>query len=311
MASKTKPALLVLAAGMGSRYGGLKQVDGVGPAGEAILDFSVFDAIRAGFGKVVFVIRKDIEAAFYEKIARRWEGLIPWDFAFQEPDLGLPADMPEMPPREKPWGTAHAVLAAADLIDVPFAVINADDYYGIEGYKKMADFLNNHCHPQHFAMLGYVLRNTLSDYGTVSRGVCSMDRQNMLTEVNERHKIRREQTGIYYTNEQGADVPLGEDTLVSMNYWGLHPSVFEVIRNDFKGYARANYLNPKSEFYIPTVINRMIREEELRLSVIPNDDQWYGITYREDKPLVEEALADLTKQGMYPSPLWTGIPSVL
>jgi NDP-sugar pyrophosphorylase family protein len=307
MAQNIRPTLLILAAGMGSRYGGLKQVDGVGPNDEAIIDYSIFDAVRAGFGKVVFIIRKDIEEAFYDKIARRWDGKVEWVFAFQEPELGLPADMPDLPKREKPWGTAHAVLAAAEVINEPFAVINADDYYGIEGYRKMADFLQNQCSSTHFSMLGYVLGNTLSDFGTVSRGVCEMDAQHFLTEVNERHKIRREAGGIFYTGENGQDVFLKNDTLVSMNYWGFHPSIFPVLQNDFAHYARANYQNPKSEFYIPLVINRMIREGDLQLSVIPNDDQWYGVTYREDKPFVEKALANLVAAGKYPSPLWSGL----
>lgn len=299
-----KPTLLILAAGMGSRYGGLKQVDGVGPNGEAIIDYSIFDAIRAGFGKVVFVIRKDIETAFKEKISSRWEGKISLEHVFQQPEFGVPPDLLPNLKREKPWGTAHAVLAAKNVIKEPFAVINADDYYGIQAYQKMADFLNGQCAPRLFSMMGYVLGRTLSDHGTVSRGVCKMDGHHYLTTVTERHKIRRQENGIFFTDEDGLDVLLSDNSLVSMNFWGFHPSIFEIIKRDFEQYARENLENPKSEFYIPTIVNRMIDEEGLKLLVIPNDDQWYGVTYREDKPIVEDAILEMVQKGLYPSVLW-------
>lgn len=303
--ANSKPTLLILAAGMGSRYGGLKQVDSVGPSGEAIIDYSIFDAMRAGFGKVVFVIRKDIEAAFREKISFRWEGKIAVEHVFQQPESAVPARLLPEVKREKPWGTAHAVLVAAEYIREPFAVINADDYYGIEAYRKMADFLNAQCTPGLFSMMGYVLGRTLSDHGTVSRGVCKMDADNYLTTVTERHKIRRENSGILFTDENGADVSLPESSLVSMNFWGFHPSIFKVIEEDFIKYVDKNLDNPKSEFYIPTVINRMIDEDGLKLLVIPNDDQWYGVTYREDKPIVENAILKMIKAGLYPASIWT------
>jgi NDP-sugar pyrophosphorylase family protein len=305
MNNHQKPTLVVLAAGMGSRFGGLKQVEGVGPHGEAIIDYSVYDAIRAGFGKVVFVIRHDIREAFVAKVSRRWEGKVPIVLAYQEPELGVPAGLPDMPPREKPWGTAHAVLAAAAEVHEPFAVINADDYYGIDGFSQMSHFLTHTCQSSHFAMVGYVLARTLSEHGAVSRGVCEVNADGRLSTVTERHRIRRERSHIVYAGDHDEAVSLPQNTLVSMNFWGFHPSVFSTLQCDFEQYVRTNYQNPKGEFYIPTVVNRMIREEQLRLSVLPSQDQWHGVTYREDKPKVEEVFTALVGQGLYPSPIWS------
>jgi len=286
---------------MGSRYGGLKQLDGVGPQEETIIDFSVYDAIRAGFGKVVFIVRESFVEDFKTKVSARFEDLIEVVFVFQPME-------PEIPglgviPRQKPWGTGHAMLVAKDVVKEPFAVVNADDYYGIDGYKKMADFLNNSCTPRHMSMLGYVIGRTLSDYGSVSRGVCSMDENNALTTVTERHKVRRENGQIVFT-ENDKDFPLTEQNLVSMNYWGFYPTLMDVIHDDFQKYALDNYQNPKSEFYIPLLINRMINEDGLNLEVIPNDDQWYGVTYKEDKPIVQKAMKGLVDAGKYVSPTW-------
>ena len=303
MSTKHKPSLVILAAGMGSRYGGLKQIDGVGPSDEAIIDFSIYDALRAGFGKVIFVIRRDIEDAFKKAVSNKWKHKTEVVHVFQEMDLAVPPLPAGAPERLKPWGTAHAVLAAKGAVEEPFAVINADDYYGIEGYKKMANFLVNDCSPLHMSMLGYVIGKTLSDYGSVSRGICSMDENNALTTVTERHKVRRENGQILYS-EDGKDFPLSEKDLVSMNYWGFYPTVMDVIERDFKKYALANYENPKSEFYIPLVINRMINEDGLKLEVIPNNDQWYGVTYKEDKPIVQKAMKSLADAGNYVSPVW-------
>lgn len=305
MSPSKNPSLIILAAGMGSRYGGLKQVDSVGPGGEAIIDYSVYDALQAGFGKIIFVIRKDIEAAFKEKISQKWEAKTEIIHVFQEPDLGLPEDMPEdMPERQKPWGTAHAVLAAREAINEPFAVINADDYYGQKGFQKMADFLNQECSPSLFSMLGYVLKNTLSDFGAVSRGVCSMDENHFLTTVTERHKIRRENSQILFTDENGEDHPLSESELVSMNFWGFHPSILPTIEQGFKAYAKANWQNPKGEFYIPYVVNHLIKTGKIDLKVIANDDQWFGVTYQEDKPIVQAAMKAMADGDQYPTPVW-------
>lgn len=297
-----KPTLLVLAAGMGSRYGGLKQVDALGPHGEGLIEFSVFDAIRAGFGKVVFVIRENIEDVFREKIGNDLEGHIEIRYAFQEINTPVPG-VTDLPDREKPWGTSHAVLVARDVIHEPFAVINADDYYGISAFQAIGDFLRERCTPTHYGMIGYPLRNTLSDYGSVSRGVCETDENSFLTSVVERHKVQRENGTISY-EENGQRHRLRDDALVSMNFWGFHPSVFEHMRMHFIEFVQENRDNPKAEFYIPLVVNRLIQEGKIRLSVLPNEEQWYGVTYQEDKPLVQEAFRKLTGEGRYPSPLW-------
>jgi dTDP-glucose pyrophosphorylase len=298
-----KPTLLILAAGMGSRYGGLKQVDALGPAGEALIEYSVYDAIRAGFGKVVFIIRENIQDVFKEKIGGQFEDRIDTAYAFQEINTPVPG-VEDLPEREKPWGTAHAVLVAREVIEEPFAVINADDYYGITAFQEMADFLNEECSPSHYAMIGYELTKTLSDYGSVSRGICEMNDQRMLTSVVERTKVERIDGTIYYQDEEGQRHSLSEDTLVSMNYWGFHPNVFEYIRRHFIEFVQENKDKPRAEFFIPLVINRLIQEGKIRLTVLPNEEKWYGVTYPEDKPIVQEAFRRLTESGSYPSPLW-------
>jgi NDP-sugar pyrophosphorylase family protein len=297
-----KPTLLILAAGMGSRYGGLKQVDALGPQGEALIEFSIYDAIRAGFGKVVFVIRQNIEAVFREKFGGKFGDRIEVRYAFQEIDTPVPG-VEEAPQREKPWGTAHAVLVARGAIDEPFAVINADDYYGISAFESMSEFLREHCTPTHYAMIGYELEKTLSDYGSVSRGVCEMDEASFLTTVVERTKVQRDGGEIHF-EENARRHALPENTLVSMNFWGFHPNVFEYIRRHFVEFVRENYNQPKAEFYIPLVVNRLIKEDKVRVSVLPNREQWYGVTYQEDKSMVQEAFDRLTEKGRYPSPLW-------
>lgn len=297
-----KPTLLVLAAGMGSRYGGLKQVDELGPAGEALIEYSVYDAVRAGFGKVVFVIRHSIEAAFKEKIGDQFAGKIEVLYAFQEMDSPI-TGIDHFPAREKPWGTAHAVLVAQDLIQEPFAVINADDYYGITGFQTMADFLSKDCTPQDYSMIAYELANTLSDAGHVNRGVCEVNDQGHLTTVVERHKIHRGENGIQY-EENDTLHPLGEKDLVSMNFWGFHPNIFETIRHSFIEFVAKNQDQPRAEFYIPLVVNQEIQAGNVNLHVLPNDEQWYGVTYQEDKSKVQQAFKVLGEQGRYPNPLW-------
>ncbi len=288
---------------MGSRYGGLKQVDALGPEGEALIEYSIYDALRAGFGKVVFVIRENIEDVFKEKISGKFEDRIEVKYAFQE--INTPVEgVDELPHREKPWGTAHAVLVARHIIHEPFAVINADDYYGISAFDAMARFLREKCSPTHYAMVGYELKNTLSDHGSVSRGVCSMDENNYLTNVVERTKVQRENGTIFFTHEDGRKEALPDNTLVSMNFWGFHPNVFEIIRQHFIEFVRAHTDQPRAEFFIPLVVNRLIREGKIKLSVLPNREQWYGVTYREDKPIVQKAFAELTAADHYPSPLW-------
>ncbi len=300
-----EPTLLILAAGMGSRYGGLKQVDPVGPKQEALIEFSIYDAIRAGFGKVVFVIRPDIEEVFKEKFSNKFDNKIEVAYAFQEVNTPIEG-VDDLPKREKPWGTAHAVLVARDQVNEPFAVINADDYYGIQAFQIMADFLKEKCSPNLYSMVGYQLSNTLSDHGTVNRGVCEMDENNYLTNVVERHKVKQEGEVATYddgANERGT-LPL--NTLVSMNFWGFHPNIFEIFRQDFIAFVKENKDQPKAEFYIPLVANRLIEEDIAKFEVLPNNEQWYGVTYREDKPRVEAAFVELVENGHYPKEgLWT------
>ena len=297
-----KPTLLILAAGMGSRYGGLKQVDGVGPGGEPIIEYSVYDAIRAGFGKVVFVIRKDIEQAFRETFGDKFEDKIQVEYAFQAVNTPIEG-ISELPEREKPWGTGHAVLVARQLIHEPFAVINADDYYGISGFGDMARFLKSDCTPDQYAMIGYQLDKTLSEAGHVNRGICEVDENGLLADVVERHRIHRTDEGIFY-EEDGRKHPLFEQALVSMNFWGFHQDIFKEIHRQFVDFVKENRDNPKAEFYIPTVVNQLIKEGNIRLSVLPNKEQWYGVTYREDRAMVEKAFEELVEEGRYPGELW-------
>lgn len=297
-----KPTLLILAAGMGSRYGGLKQLDGLGPNEEVIIEYSIYDAIRAGFGKIVFVIREDIEAPFREKFGGKFDDKVEIAYAFQA--INTPVEgVEELPHREKPWGTAHAVLVAHDKINEPFAVINADDYYGISSFKAMAQFLTDECAPDHYSMIGYQLDKTLSDAGHVNRGVCEVNEEGHLTDVAERHKIQRTPGGIVY-EEDGQQHPLAADALVSMNFWGFHPNVFEAIRQQFIQFVKEHRDQPRAEFYIPLVVNQLINEGKIQLTVIPNAERWYGVTYQEDKPMVQEAFSKLTSEGHYPKALW-------
>ncbi len=299
-----KPSLLILAAGMGSRYGGLKQVDGVGPNEEAIIEYSIYDAIKAGFGKVVCVIRKEIATAFEEKFGNKFKDKIEVVYAFQELDYPV-AGIEKFPEgREKPWGTAHAVLVAKDLIQEPFAVINADDYYGVSSFAVMADFLKNECKPNLYSMIGYVLDNTLSDHGTVNRGICEMDSGNLLTDVVERTKIHREGGNIQFFDESGTRHILGQNTLVSMNYWGFHPAVFEQLEKAFVEFVHTEGHLPKSELYIPTVMNALIKQEKIQVKVLTCDAQWYGVTYKEDKSFVVDAFNEMIGRGVYPKELW-------
>jgi hypothetical protein len=298
-----KPTLLILAAGIGSRYGGLKQVDGMGPGGEAILEFSVFDAIRAGFGKVVFVIRRDIEAEFRERVGKKIEPHIDTHYAFQEMDTALEW-IAEKPARQKPWGTGHAILSARQYLTEPFVAINADDFYGADAFHTISTFLQHDCDDSTYGMVAYRLANTLSENGTVSRGVCAANADEYLTEVTERHKIARtEQGGIVFGDEQGT-YPLPDSTLVSMNFWGFHHSLLPTIELMFRQFVLDTMDNPRSEFYIPTVVNNQINAGVARVRVLTSDSQWYGVTYPEDKKTVQDALTDLVKKGAYPQPLW-------
>ena len=301
-----KPTLVVLAAGMGSRYGGLKQVDPVGPSGEAILDYSVFDAHRAGFGRVVFIIRKDIEDVFRRQIGAKYEGLLPIDYAFQDIfDLPPPYSVPAG--RSKPWGTAHAIRAARDVVREPFAAINADDFYGRDAFAKLAAFLGadeGAQRPLRFAMVGYKLSLTLSEHGSVARGICSIDGAGRLTKVVEHVKLVKTPTGAH-DEDPAADVrDFTGDERVSMNLWGFTPALFDALEARFPAWLDANAAREKSEWYIPFVVDEMIHEGAATVDVLPTDSSWFGVTYREDKPFVSAEIGKLVEAGEYPRSLF-------
>jgi dTDP-glucose pyrophosphorylase len=302
-----KPTLMVLAAGIGSRYGGLKQLDPVGPHGELIIDYSVFDAIRAGFGKVVFVIRRDIEMAFREAIGSRFEGRLPVEYAFQERDA-LPDGFALPPDRTKPWGTGHAILVAQGKIREPFAVINADDFYGRSGYRILAERLSQAVPGDgsvaDFCMTGFVLRNTLSEHGHVARGICRTGTDGMLANVTECTHIRPRGNGAVYQRDDGHEEPLTGDEVVSMNMWGFTPALFPMLEAAFVEFLRTSGDNPKAECFIPSVVDNLIQAGRARVAVLPSADRWYGVTYREDKPQVEAGIRALVARGEYPAPLW-------
>jgi hypothetical protein len=296
-----KPTLVVLAAGMGSRYGGLKQVDPVGPSGEAILDYSVFDAIRGGFGKVVFIIRKDFEAEFKEKVGSKYEGMIPVDYCYQ--DLhDLPAGYAVPEGRAKPWGTAHATRAARTVVNEPFAVINADDFYGRDAFAKLGAFLSS-AEPMNFAMVGYRLELTLSENGSVARGVCEVAADGSLRSVTEMTKLVR--AGDVAENREDADNPVKVplDSRVSMNLWGFTPELFAELERRFPEWLAENGAKEKSEWYIPFVVDELIREGKASCRVLPTDSSWFGVTYREDKPYVMAEIKKLVDAGEYPENL--------
>ena len=299
-----KPTLVVLAAGMGSRYGGLKQVDPVGPSGETILDYSVFDAERAGFGKVVFVIRKDFEAEFKEKVGRKYEGLVPVSYCFQDiADLPVPFTVPEG--RAKPWGTAHAIRAARSEVAEPFAAINADDFYGRDAFARLAKFLSAPAAGDklHFAMVGYRLDLTLSDHGSVARGICDVQ-GGMLASVREMTKLVRVPGGAENREDEANPVRLPGDTRVSMNLWGFTPDLFTALEARFPAWLEKNGSAPKSEWYIPFVVDKLVREGKADVAVLPTDSRWFGVTYREDKPFVTAEIAKLVAAGEYPDCLF-------
>ena len=297
----TTPTLLVLAAGMGSRYGGLKQLDPVGPDDETIMDYSVFDARRAGFGKVVFVIRKEIEEAFKEKIGSRYEKRVPVEYVFQETDKLIPGfSLPEG--RTKPWGTTQAILMAADTIHEPFGVINADDFYGASGYRLLALHLQSGT--SDYAMVGFVLRNTLSEFGTVARGVCHVTDDGYLKDVTELKSIEREGARITNIHAEGQRTVLTGDELVSMNMWGFTPQIFPQLYEHFQRFLKRYGNDLKAECYIPSSVNTLIQAGDARVKVLRSGDPWFGVTYREDHSRVVQSVCRLIEQGTYPHRLW-------
>lgn len=290
----TNPTLLILAAGMGSRYGGLKQLDKLGPNGETIMDYSVEYAIRAGFGKIVFVIRKSMEEDFRTFILSRYIDRIPVEYVFQELDV-LPEGFSVNPERVKPYGTAHAILVAKNAVKEPFTVINADDFYGEDAFRVMADFLRRPqegCTPQ-FAMVGYRLENTLSENGTVSRGVCTANDKGQLVSITEMTKIQRTANGIANCSDDGQVTPLEGSTPVSMNFWGFTPLFFEKLDEMFCQFLEENNSNPKSEFQIPTVINYFLQSGVAQINILKSDAKWFGVTYQADRPMVVQRLREL------------------
>jgi UTP-glucose-1-phosphate uridylyltransferase len=297
-----KPTLLILAAGMASRYGSMKQTEGFGPSGETIMDYSIYDAIRAGFGKVVFIIRKDFADSFEPVFNRKLGDKIEVRYVYQDlTDYVDPANIP--PDRTKPWGTGHAVLCAEEAIQEPFAVINADDFYGREAFDKAIDFLNTQCNEQTQAIISYKLGNTLSEHGTVSRGVCSIDGSGNLVDIQERTKIyRKEDKIVYEESDQLNEVP--GDSSVSMNFWCFHHSIFAFIKDLFKDFPAQNKDNIKAEFFIPIIAHEFIKQGRGVIKVIPTSAQWFGVTYKEDAPMVKRSLDKLLKEGIYPDSLW-------
>jgi len=300
-----KPTLLVLAAGMGSRYGSLKQIDPVGPSGETIIDYSIYDAIRAGFGKVVFIIRKSFEQDFKDIFVSKLQPHIQVEYVFQEIDK-LPEGLTVSTERTKPWGTAHAVLMAKDVIHEPFAVINGDDFYGSGAFQTMADFLNSLTPATQnlYSLVGYQVGNTMSDHGSVSRGVCIEDENELLVTVTERTNIQYIDGRIAYQDADGSNVFLNPETLVSMNFWGFTPKYFEQTELMFTDFVKANSDSLKAEFFIPYAIDNLINSKTASVKVLRSDAKWFGVTYKEDKPLVIEKLNKLITAGIYPAKLW-------
>ncbi|MDO5602736.1 MAG: sugar phosphate nucleotidyltransferase [Oscillospiraceae bacterium] len=304
-----EPVLVVMAAGMGSRYGGLKQIDPMGKNGEVIMDYSIYDALKAGFKKVIFIIKREIEADFRAVVGDRIAEVAQVSYAYQEVD-DLPAGYTMPEGRTKPWGTSQAILSTRDLIDGPFAVVNADDYYGPHAFQVLYDYLSTHqdqpgCYE--YCMVGYQIENTLTEHGTVARGVCAVDENGFLQSVTERTKVAKDGAGAKFTEDEGASwTHLEAGTPVSMNLWGFHPSMIREIEKRFPLFLdKALSENPlKAEFYLPTVVSELLQEKKARVKVLQSPDKWYGVTYQADKPVVQAAMAKKHTEGQYPEPLW-------
>ncbi|MGH9159654.1 MAG: nucleotidyltransferase family protein [Vicinamibacteraceae bacterium] len=304
-----KPTLLILAAGIGSRYGGLKQLDPMGPHGETVMDYAVFDALRAGFGRVVFVVRPEFAELFHTTIGGRYAAQTKVEYAFQTLE-DLPPGFAVPPGRAKPWGTTQAVLAARDIIHEPFAVINADDFYGRESYRVMHDFLVAHAAQPRaagvdYAMIGYQLRHTLSDHGSVARGVCETNGRGLLRSVREMTKVVSVDGRVENREDPGRPVALTGDEVVSLNFWGFTPPVFAQFVEVFARFLDTRRGDLTAECYIPAAIDTLIARNEARVHVLPTSASWFGVTYREDKPLVMAAIQHLVEAGRYPTPLWS------
>jgi hypothetical protein len=300
-----KPTLLVLAAGMGSRYGKLKQMDGFGPNDETIIEYSLYDAIQAGFGKVVFIIRESFAEEFKAYFIPKLKGKIEVSFVYQETDM-LPEKFDKAIERQKPWGTAHAIWVAKNEINEPFGVINADDYYGVESYSILADFLKAQYDSgsSEYAVVGYYLRNTLSEHGTVNRGVCQKGENGFLSSVRECVKIKRDEDGVIRYKHGDEITELDENSLVSMNMWGFLPSYFDYCENLFVDFLHAEGDKPDAEFFIPKLIDYLIQNKILNVRILDTESDWFGVTYQEDKPFVSAKINSLLEKGVYPVRLW-------
>ncbi len=306
-----QPTLVVMAAGMGSRYGGLKQIDPIGPHGEIIMDYSLFDAMEAGFERVVFIINRRIEKDFREIVGRRMEKHLETHYVFQQLDSMLPSGFQIPAGREKPWGTAHALLCCKDVVTGPFAAINADDYYGKRAFSVLYDYLKSARDGARFdwSMVGYLVGNTLTENGSVARGVCELDSEGRLSDIVERLKLYKTPDGPVYTEDDGKSfIAVPAENLVSMNFFGFTPSLFAILEERFPAFLEeAAQKNPlKGEFLIPLEVGRQLRSGKAEVVVLSSPDRWYGVTYREDKPTVMAAISDMTKRGLYPDEMLLG-----
>lgn len=298
-----KTTLVIMAAGMASRYGSMKQIQQFGPGGETIMDYSVYDAIKAGFEKVVFIIRKDFAEDFKKMFEPRLSGRVEVEYVYQEMDAFIGnRKVPEE--RKKPWGTAHAILCSNEVVKEPFAVINADDFYGADAFIKARHFLTMEARPNLQGIIGYPLPNTLSEHGSVSRGVCQLDANQHLIGIDERLKLYRENGQIVYEEPDGSKHPVAEQSMASMNFWCFTPEILPYIRQEFETFLNAHFNEPKSEFLIPYVADQYVKTGRGKIKVIPTDAQWFGVTYKEDAPVVERNLHEMAAQGKYPQSLW-------
>src|SRR5687768_3375273 len=301
-----KPTLLIMAAGMASRYGSMKQIQEFGPGGATIMDYSIYDAIEAGFKRVVFIIREDFAENFKNIFEPKLKGKIETEYVYQEMDAYLGEyTVPEG--RTKPWGTSHAILCAGKAVKEPFAVINADDFYGKDAFRKAHSFLLNECNEKTYALLGYELGNTLSENGSVSRGVSEVDHNNNLVQIVERLKVYQEDGKIVYEEGDGSKHEIPENFKASMNFWCFHPSLFPFLENEFQEFLKENVNTPKAEFLIPHSADTFIKKGLGIIKVIPTAAQWFGVTYKEDAPAVKRQLNDLVEDGAYPVDLWTKV----
>jgi len=299
-----KPTLLVLAAGMGTRYGGNKQLDEVGPSGETIIDYSIYDAIRAGFGKIVFVIRRDIEQQVRERFVDKLQGKIEIDYVFQE-ITNLPVGVKVAPDRSKPWGTSHAILVTREKIKEPFGVINADDYYGVESFKILRDFLVNDKNPDNYCIVGYKLGNTLSEHGHVNRGVCQAGEDGFLRDIVETRQIEKTKEGAVAPGPDGKTLHFTGNEIVSMNLWGFKPSCYDFLGKEFRNFIDKYGMDLKSELDIPTSVDKFVKNGEITIQILMSNERWFGVTYREDKPFVVESIKKMIRKGIYPARIYS------